>query len=328
MTEYFPPTQFANSSVAPGEDNTVFYDEEASSSATSTSPLGDLALGYPHGVDSVYYTPTAPQVFMRAYGYYGTPSYPQAYVSQQPMIHSSSMSSEDQIYLQNDEFIAATLSPTSTLSSVSYNTNAYMNNAQEIPILNDPAVQDGMEPIITSPASDDSSHFKRRVPHIQSAFSHLTLSNSSASAGSNIFEKQRSEPRKSEYSSYKHQTGLHNQHQREKNDPKKTHHIKKPTRTKGKKKCSNCHATDSPSWRRSICKTSEGELVCNACGLYEKTAQRKRMLVTSDDGTTKVVRKRDPRGFCCSKCGARDATRWRKLHDNTVHCERCVRGRR
>jgi hypothetical protein len=45
------------------------------------------------------------------------------------------------------------------------------------------------------------------------------------------------------------------------------------------------------------------------------------MLVTNDDGLTKVVRKRDPRGFCCSKCGAKDSTRWRKLHDNTVHCK-------
>ncbi|KAI7904483.1 uncharacterized protein BX663DRAFT_431809 [Cokeromyces recurvatus] len=45
------------------------------------------------------------------------------------------------------------------------------------------------------------------------------------------------------------------------------------------------------------------------------------MLVTQDDGTTKVVRKRDVRGYCCSKCGAKDATRWRRLSDVGVQCK-------
>jgi hypothetical protein len=52
----------------------------------------------------------------------------------------------------------------------------------------------------------------------------------------------------------------------------------------------------------------------------EKTAKRKRMLVTQDDGATKVVRKRDVRGYTCSRCGTTDATRWRKTHDS-VQCK-------
>lgn len=44
------------------------------------------------------------------------------------------------------------------------------------------------------------------------------------------------------------------------------------------------------------------------------------MLVTADDGNTKVVRKRDARDYCCSTCGAKDVTRWRRLHD-TVQCK-------
>lgn len=56
----------------------------------------------------------------------------------------------------------------------------------------------------------------------------------------------------------------------------------------------------------------------------EKTAKRKRMLVTGEDGTTKVVRKRDPRGFCCSKCGAEDSTRWRRFDERTVHCKSSI----
>jgi hypothetical protein len=44
------------------------------------------------------------------------------------------------------------------------------------------------------------------------------------------------------------------------------------------------------------------------------------MLVTADDGNTKVVRKRDARDYCCSTCGAKDVTRWRRLHDS-VQCK-------
>ncbi|KAJ7746197.1 hypothetical protein B0H14DRAFT_2299382, partial [Mycena olivaceomarginata] len=33
--------------------------------------------------------------------------------------------------------------------------------------------------------------------------------------------------------------------------------------------CSNCHTTDLPSWRRSP--LNKGKIVCNKCGLYERT---------------------------------------------------------
>ncbi|KAG1099280.1 hypothetical protein G6F42_017855 [Rhizopus arrhizus] len=78
-----------------------------------------------------------------------------------------------------------------------------------------------------------------------------------------------------------------------------------------------------PCYRFAILETQHQQIVKS-----EKTAKRKRMLVTNEDGSTKVVRKRDPRGFCCSKCGAKDSTRWRRFDDNSVHCEKCVRGRR
>jgi hypothetical protein len=44
------------------------------------------------------------------------------------------------------------------------------------------------------------------------------------------------------------------------------------------------------------------------------------MLVTADDGNTKVVRKRDARDYCCSICGIKEVTRWRRLYDS-VQCK-------
>lgn len=48
---------------------------------------------------------------------------------------------------------------------------------------------------------------------------------------------------------------------------KKIPYPKGQARDKPKKRCSNCRSVQSPSWRRSILKTSKGDLLCNACGL-------------------------------------------------------------
>ncbi|GAA5807674.1 hypothetical protein MFLAVUS_001045 [Mucor flavus] len=101
---------------------------------------------------------------------------------------------------------------------------------------------------------------------------------------------------------------------------------KRHSRDKSKKRCSNCFSNNSPSWRRSISAPSKGALLCNACGLYtfEKTAKKKRMLVINDDGTTKVVRKRDARDYSCSTCGVQNVARWRRVQDSIL-CEKCSR---
>ncbi|KAJ7218598.1 hypothetical protein GGX14DRAFT_341613, partial [Mycena pura] len=36
-----------------------------------------------------------------------------------------------------------------------------------------------------------------------------------------------------------------------------------------KRKCFNCLTTEPPSWRRST--LNPGKIVCNKCGLYERT---------------------------------------------------------
>ncbi|KAI8069885.1 hypothetical protein BC940DRAFT_296406 [Gongronella butleri] len=64
----------------------------------------------------------------------------------------------------------------------------------------------------------------------------------------------------------------------------------KSTTTKEKKKCTNCGATKTPSWRRGLV----GQLLCNACGLYEKVNGRRRVLSEQDDGSFKVTRGKQP----------------------------------
>ncbi|KAJ6476259.1 hypothetical protein C8R45DRAFT_772050, partial [Mycena sanguinolenta] len=43
-----------------------------------------------------------------------------------------------------------------------------------------------------------------------------------------------------------------------------------------RRQCHNCQATDPPSWRRSS--LDPGEIVCNKCGLFERTHCRPRPL--------------------------------------------------
>ena len=41
-----------------------------------------------------------------------------------------------------------------------------------------------------------------------------------------------------------------------------------------RRRCFNCHTTEPPSWRRST--LNPGKIVCNKCGLYERTHLRPR----------------------------------------------------
>ena len=43
-----------------------------------------------------------------------------------------------------------------------------------------------------------------------------------------------------------------------------------------RRRCYNCHTTEPPSWRRST--LTPGKIVCNKCGLYERTHLRPRPL--------------------------------------------------
>lgn len=52
----------------------------------------------------------------------------------------------------------------------------------------------------------------------------------------------------------------------------------------------------------------------------EKTAKRNRMLVTNEDGSTKVIRKRDAREYSCSSCHRKDSSRWRCIN-KVIKCK-------
>lgn len=275
--DYFGPSLPSNPATnnARGTDGRAYYEEETNSSA-STSPTDNLNLGYPTSVNpnDVYYA-SAPQFSAMLYDYYDGHTYPQPYPSQQSVVYSSSLSSEEQLYIQNGDMAPNTTSPTSSVSSGSYAnyaSNVYLDVPREGSYLNDSLAtfREGADPTNAFPGSNSSSgHLKKRAAIPQSAFSHLTLTEpASMVGGSDYNENQHYESKRGEPAlSYKYHS--HDQrHSGDSNSKKpQQQHVKKPSRSKGKKKCSNCHATDSPSWRRSIYKTSKGELVCNACGL-------------------------------------------------------------
>lgn len=55
----------------------------------------------------------------------------------------------------------------------------------------------------------------------------------------------------------------------------------------GGKRCANCGATSTPSWRR--CPAGK-DLLCNACGLYQKLHNKSRPFRVAEDGSIKVQR--------------------------------------
>lgn len=98
------------------------------------------------------------------------------------------------------------------------------------------------------------------------------------------------------------------------------------------KKCSNCGATSTPSWRR--CPAGKN-LLCNACGLYQKLHNRPRPFKIADDGsirvqraaTTAYVRDKDLLSSddfrVCANCRTAETPLWRKL-GNVQYCNACA----
>ncbi|CAO3645570.1 unnamed protein product [Cunninghamella echinulata] len=90
----------------------------------------------------------------------------------------------------------------------------------------------------------------------------------------------------------------------------------------GKKKCTNCGATKTPSWRRSI----EGsKLLCNACGLYEKVNGRRRLVYIQRDGSAKVARGNHHYRTqqVCTNCGTTDPKCWQN-YKKDLQCDICT----
>ena len=83
-----------------------------------------------------------------------------------------------------------------------------------------------------------------------------------------------------------------------------------------RRRCFNCHTTEPPSWRRST--LNPGKIVCNKCGLYERTHLRPRPLrfdelrssskcrkpsksITSPKQSKNVMIKKEPADFSYEK---------------------------
>lgn len=59
--------------------------------------------------------------------------------------------------------------------------------------------------------------------------------------------------------------------------------------------CSNCQTTTTPSWRRGA---NSKNLLCNACGLYQKLHNRPRPYTVSSEGRTKALKSNSEKNVC------------------------------
>ncbi|KAG0281123.1 hypothetical protein BGZ95_006615 [Linnemannia exigua] len=85
------------------------------------------------------------------------------------------------------------------------------------------------------------------------------------------------------------------------------------------KHCNNCKTTATPSWRR--CPQGRN-LLCNACGLYQKLHGRSRPFFKAKDGTIRMHR-RIPEHDPCTICKATQSPVWKKDDSGAWICNGC-----
>ena len=88
--------------------------------------------------------------------------------------------------------------------------------------------------------------------------------------------------------------------------------------------CSNCGSISTPSWRR--CPQGRN-LLCNACGLYQKLHGRPRPLRIREDGSVQVIRNTNPTSKnVCQNCKTTETPSWRRCQGNRnlLLCNACA----
>ncbi|KAI9490518.1 GATA-4 zinc-finger transcription factor, partial [Zychaea mexicana] len=83
--------------------------------------------------------------------------------------------------------------------------------------------------------------------------------------------------------------------------------------------CTNCGATSTPLWRRS----PEDELLCNACGLYQKLHNAPRPKTLRPNSARKEIREETAVRLVCSNCSTTTTPLWRRDGEGAPLCNAC-----
>ncbi|KAI9278464.1 hypothetical protein BDA99DRAFT_408302, partial [Phascolomyces articulosus] len=83
--------------------------------------------------------------------------------------------------------------------------------------------------------------------------------------------------------------------------------------------CSNCNATQTPLWRRS----TNDELLCNACGLYQKLHNAPRPKTLKPNNGRKDMQNDEAAQLVCSNCQTTKTPLWRRDQAGSPLCNAC-----
>lgn len=224
--------------------------EEDGCSSASISPHmeEDPILSFPSSQNS-FYVPTSNQGvtgYVSEYSYYPSQTYHSSTAEHHPsMLYTNSPLGGHPFFSPTAVF-TTTPSPSSSISSTSIQ-NFATNNPGPM-YYNSNYSEGGYQHAVSESSGSDFDSEQKEHQKEEPSCSYTT-------APDHGFDESH------------HSSNVDVTKQHKEKEGKNTTYNKRQVREKSKKRCSNCHANRSPSWRRSVSKYSKGELLCNACGL-------------------------------------------------------------